>query len=686
MTPKPILNCLAALTLLAFSTAAFSQKPPEKFGNVSADLFSSNVCPIDSNAHAWFLFDYGNSWFQYADTDIRSNDATNRKGFQLYFTRHFRIKIAGNEGFSWADITVPLYRDTDKEQITTIKAQTYNFENGKVNVTKLDRKDIFQEETSQNWITTKFAMPDIREGSVIEVEYTIKSDFFFNLRPWYFQKSIPVLKSEYHVAIPEYYNFNQTHKGFIPFQRNSEIKPRELKLNYHERSEGLVTRKETYTNSFRYNENVHHYNAINVPAFPDEEYLRTADNYLTKIDFELQSTKFPNTAPVMYTTDWGTINKNLLNSSSFGKELGKTGHLKDDVALLKQMYSDEKTLLTGAFDLVKSKMTWSGSRNKYVSSSLSKAWKDGSGNCADINLNLVNMLGELGFKTWPVILSTQDNGIIHPANPSVSSFNYVIAMAVYGGDTILMDATDRHSEINLLPVRCLNDKGRIVNETSGRWIYLMDYKPWIINENYFVTLNENLNVSGKYQSLLRDYAKYHFKNDFSKNNGQDGYRQDLETKTQCSIMNMHVDGLDTLKEAVKVTFDLTKEDLVERANDLVFFKPAFRPYISRNPFKLEERYFPVEYNYPCDVKQIYTFILPEKCTILELPKPLNVRTPDGAMKYLYNVSQMGNTVHVSVAFSLSRTLFLPEEYEILKNIYQMIVDKQNETIVMKVEG
>lgn len=686
MKPKPVLKLLATLLFLIFSTVAFSQKPPEKFGKISEDYFTGNVCPIDPNAHAWFIFDYGNSWFIYADTEIKSNDPTQRKGFQLYFKRHFRLKIADNQGFDWANFEIPLYRDEDKEQITSIKAQTYNIENGKIKVTKLDRKDVFQEETSQNWITAKFAMPDVREGSVIEIEYIIKSDFFFNLRPWYFQKTIPVLQSEYHVSIPEYFNFNQTQRGYTPFQRNSEVRSRELKLNYHQLSDGLVTKKETYTSSFRFNEYIFHYDATSVPAFPNEEFLRTANNYLTRIEFELQSTKFPNSVLNTYTSSWETINKNLMNSTYFGKEVGKTSHLKDDIALLKSMFPDESSLLAGAFELVKQKMTWNGSSNKYVNTSLGKAWKDGSGNCADINLNLVNLLGALGFKSFPVILSTQDHGIIHPAHPSVSIFNYVIAMVEYGGDTILIDATDKHSEINLLPVRCLNDKGRIVNETGGNWIHLMDYKPWTTNETYFLTIGADLGVVGICQSMMKDYARYQIKNDIYKNNGLDGYQKNLETIIPCTIRNMNVNGLDSLNESVQLKFELTKDDVIEKANDLAFFKPAFRPFVTKNPFRLEERQFPVEYNYPCEVKQVYAFTLPENCTILELPQPLSVTTPDGSLKYTYNVSQLSNSIYVTVGFTLNRTLFLPEEYEMLKNIYQMIVDKQNETVVLKIAG
>jgi hypothetical protein len=45
-------------------------------------------------------------------------------------------------------------------------------------------------------------MPNVKEGSVIEFEYTIKSPRFSELIDWSFQSSIPVNYSEFRTYIP----------------------------------------------------------------------------------------------------------------------------------------------------------------------------------------------------------------------------------------------------------------------------------------------------------------------------------------------------------------------------------------------------------------------------------------------------------------------------------------------------
>ncbi len=679
------LETILLIIFTNFFLVSYAQKPPSKFGKISIEELKNEICPIDSNVHAYYIFDFGQSYFQYADTRVSSDDVkSSRKGFQLYFTRHFRLKIIDNQGFSWANFEIPLYRDGDEEKILKLKAYTYNLEDNKIVKTKLEKKDVYNEETSEYWNTEKFSMPAVREGSIMEIEYTIMSDFFFNLRQWYFQRTIPVLQSEYHVSIPEYFNFNQTQKGYFPIQRENDSKQSKITITYHQKAEGVAVQEHTYTNTYNYREDIYHYYAKEIPAFPIEEHLRTEENYLSKFEFELHYTKFPNSLMKYYTTSWAEINKNLLDDYRFGKEMNKASHIKQDAETLQQHNQKDIVLLNSAFSLIKNKLAWNGYKSKYPTASLSKAYKDGGGNCADINLNLIILLRELGFDAFPVILSTQENGIIHPAHPSISRFNYVIAMVKVDNDTLLMDATDPYSEINLLPIRCLNDKGRIVNNTSGDWITLMDFKPYSIVETYDLEINNSLEINGTNQMKLKDYASYLLKKEIKKHNNIDEYKASIEKRTKdYKIYKLEVSGLDTIQDDMKISINFSQNNFIEQSNEISFFTPAYQPFISENPFKLEKRDYPVEFNYPFTLQQIYTIRIPENYTISEVPEPLMARTPDGKMKYIYNINQLGDKITLSLMFSRSKTLFLPEEYQGLKEFYQMMVDKQKELVVLK---
>ena len=107
-----------------------------------------------------------------------------------------------------------------------------------------------------------------------------------------------------------------------------------------------------------------------------------------------------------------------------------------------------------------------------VTKSRKQVWEEGQGNSADINLALVSLLKAMELNAFPVVLSTQSNGILPLSHPSLTDLNYVIAMAEVDNKTYLMDATDPLSAVNLLPVRCLNDKGHIIDPVKSGEINL----------------------------------------------------------------------------------------------------------------------------------------------------------------------------------------------------------------------
>ena len=672
------------LLLLSVAVGSYSQKSPSKFGKVSVEELTAEYCPIDSNAHAYYLFDYGFSHFRYATTKVREGESSqNQKGFQLLFKRHFRLKILDNQGFDWADVEIPLYRDRDVEKIGTIKATTYNLENGKVVKTKLNKNDIFREETNKYWIQEKFAMPNVKEGSVIEVEYTIISDFFFNLREWEFQGTIPVMFSEYLVHIPEYYVFNQTHRGYFPIHSEEGSARREIAITYVENTNSMTKVKESTTSKIQYRDNTYHYQAKEVPAFPFEKYLRTEDNYLTKIEFELQKTDFPGRIARYYTTTWKKVDETLVKSTSFGNAINRSGHLKEAVMLMRSTEAEGLPLVNLAYNYIQKNLVWNGINTKYASNSLAKAYKDGKGNCADVNLNLVALLRDLGLESYPVVLSTQANGIIHPSHPSLSRFNYVIAIVKVENETYLLDATDPYGEINMLPVRCLNDKGRVIGSPELEWISLMDYRPYHFVSNYALTFSDDLTLSGSRKLVLKDYASYQYKKRIKSYDDVTEFAESLDEQYQeASVINLQVEGLDSMECDLTLTYDVTQNDYVEDANDIIYFPTVFDPFFDSNPFRLEKRDYPVEFNYPYVIQQNTFINLPKDYVVSELPKPLVIKMPDNSAKYIFQVIKSGDGLFVTTHFLINKSLYLPEEYEIIKQFYQVVIDKQNELIVL----
>ncbi len=105
--------------------------------------------------------------------------------------------------------------------------------------------------------------------------------------------------------------------------------------------------------------------------------------------------------------------------------------------------------------------------------------------------------------------------------------------------------------------------------------------------------------------------------------------------------------------------------------------------IDENPFKSQERVYPVNYGAP--IKEVMSFSLeiPEGFEVDELPQPIALGLPDNAGKFLYSVSNVGNVLMVNAQFMINRVEFSSEEYAYLRAFYSQVVAKEAEQIVLK---
>ncbi len=207
---KLISALIIALCMLPPFAVMAQDKLPVKFGKIAPEDFTLPASPvIDSNTNAVIVADLGVTTFK-----------GNTAGWVSYvFKRKTRIKILNKKGFDLASVKILLYTDGEqKEIIDDFTANTYNLENDKVIVTKLERKDIFSSKVDKNYIEQKFTMPGVKENAIIEYSYTIVSDFYFNIPAWRFQNiEYPCLWSEYQVTIPSLVGYVFNKRGVHSF-------------------------------------------------------------------------------------------------------------------------------------------------------------------------------------------------------------------------------------------------------------------------------------------------------------------------------------------------------------------------------------------------------------------------------------------------------------------------------------
>ena len=253
-----------------------------------------------------------------ADIGSTSFEGNNQGFFSLVYTRFIRVKIINKNGFDIGSREITLYHngDGDAEKLSSLKGSTFNLENGVVTETKLDEKSVFNEKYSKNLDVRKFSMPALKEGSIFDLQYTIKSPFETELRPWSFQGEYPCLWSEYEVTIAPPFHYVMNIQGDETFDVNTT---KEIYGTFSIRESNGTGKDELY--SLSGNSVDKRWVKKNVPALHEEPFTTTLDNYNSRVTFQLNYFQWSaDNERHDYMDTWYKTAKTLMNDEDFGHD------------------------------------------------------------------------------------------------------------------------------------------------------------------------------------------------------------------------------------------------------------------------------------------------------------------------------------------------------------------------------
>jgi hypothetical protein len=91
--------------------------------------------------------------------------------------------------------------------------------------------------------------------------------------------------------------------------------------------------------------------------------------------------------------------------------------------------------------------------------------------------------------------------------------------------------------------------------------------------------------------------------------------------------------------------------------------------------------YPVDYGVPQEDVMVLTLEIPPSLEITELPKRVGLALPNNGGRFIYDVQVKGNNIIVNSSFLISKSIFSPEEYHFLKELYGRILQIQNADLV-----
>ena len=660
------------LTLFLFFIHLFMGAQDFKFGKVSKEELKEKYYPKDSSAAAVVLYRNERIRFLYIQN----------AGFQVISNIHERIKIYNKDGFDYATKSETLYKNGgDNETLSSLKAFTYNLENGKVVKNKLEKSGIFKTSLNKHRDEEKFTLPNIKEGSVIEYEYEIHSPFYYNIDEITLQYDIPIRVEEITISTPEYFVFKPFIKGFLRVEPKYSISSGIINIHSKSNSGGYVSSTSFSTNNIDYKISVVDYSMKDVPALKEEPFVNYMDNYRSAVKYELQHVKFPNSPVESYTTTWESVIKNIYKSDGFGGQLKGNRFFKDDLQALMSATSSKPELAYSIFKHVQNRMTWNEYYGYNTDKGVKEAYREKSGNIADINLILLSMLQEAGFDANPVLISTRSNGV--PLFPTMEGFNYVIASVQLDEGTVLLDASNKYTKPNLLPTRALNWLGRLIKkDETYETINLSPKNISAENTIMMVDLSSEGELNGKLRKVYDEYNAYQFRNT-NISISEDSYLDKLENKNQgMEISDYDIQNKKTVGKSITESYAFTLDNQVDVINDKIYFSPMFFMATEENPFKLDERNYPIDFSYPWQEKHIINVNIPEGYQLVSKPEDVSLVMPNNIGSFKYQVMLRGTSLQVSVDLIMSQAVVGTEQYGGLRELYTKVVEKQTEKIVL----
>lgn len=653
--------CLLLLSFLGtcLCDRLSAQDTIPELGQIHPADFTATSPIVDSNANAVVLADIGNTVLEgYQD------------GFRIVFTRFRRVRILKREGLKAATISLNYSAEDNKDRkLRSLKAYTYNLENGKIVKTPVSSKDFFLEKPEGDHVEERFTFPDIRIGSIIEYTYTVKSSGIFRLHPWQFQCEYPTLYSTYTTKVPDIFGY-----VFLTQGRKAVL---DTAVDAEESTAVAGSRAfRTYIHTSTWTEK-------DIPALREEPFISTTDNYISQVTFQLSRLPMVSYWSLPVLDNWKTTAVRLLVAEGLGKPFKEKEEWM--TRALDSITRPHNTPLETARDI----FTWirddfkKDGRGIMLSpgATFESVSRQKTGTVADINLLLTALLKYKHIDADPVILSTRENGLINVNYPIMENYNYVICRALIDGKVYYLDASQPNIAFGRLPAECYNGPARVLTADTYPVFLSTDSVIETKMTTVFMYNGENNNLEASFTINPGDFESLVIRNHQKKKGLKDFFTEWAKGFPFEPVLDSTA-GIDSLRPC-EAPLNVHCNIRFPFSGNRVYFNPMLNAGFPSNPFPVMDRMYPVELPFRVDETYVLNMEMPQHYVVEEMPKPIRLSLKEDKGSFEYSIGISGDHILLKSRLMLKTATFDPIEYDMLREFYTQIVKKHAEMIVFK---
>lgn len=625
---KSIKLILLALLLLGSATM-ISQEIP-KFGKVSKEELLLTEFPQAPDADAVYLFDVG---------DMRITD-----DFTLQLKRQVRIKILTEEGKEEANIRIPYWHE---DEIHDLKGHTITPEGKKVKL-----KEVFDEE-EKNWKYKVFTLPGVEVGSVIEYKYELSTEYIHYLQPWYFQHSQFTKLSQLSAVVLPGFSYSVFSSNAVDVEKTEQefIEP------------GRKLKKFTWK-------------LEDLPPIKEEPYMSTPKDYMAALHFQLISFKSPY-VNYKWINSWSELAEKVRERyKDFLNEKSQLG------TILPVALESELDTAKALYDYVREKIESASRGYLYPQERPKEVLKERSGTGTEKNTLLINLLKTAGIETYPLLISTRSNGKIITKVPNLDQFNYALAYFKIGGKSYVLDTYRKYCPFGLLPTYSLVEQGLLIDDREGQFVELP--LPQGTNMTHCITeasVDEEGDLTAASTIRYDNYQGYFARDDVTDSGEEEFVKNTLtERFGEVQIDSFKIVDLDRIESSLYVKVSYRVKGFAQVSGNMIYIGTPTFHHQKTNPFKRENRYFPVEFLYPYASTDNVTLSIPPGFRIDEIPE--NVVRSDNDMSFGITFDASDQTIRIQRQYLRHKITFSVREYHELRNYFDMMIKADQSQIVL----
>ena len=574
----------------------------------------------------------------------------------LVYLRHVRIKVLKKAGAE--EVGDVQFRFLKDEELGGIKAHTMHSDGS---IDEVKKEDFFVKKINDIRYMT-FSFPSVDSGDIVEYVYSIVLSKLISSYEWYFQNPVYTLESKFSFDVPR--NAQYTY-----FTRNvPEYNKKPLKLVFNE---GTFQEYVTYN-----------WNLTRLHPARQEPFMSCLSNYVAHLTINLSA--FKNYFyQYEFAKTWQELGLgfNDIFQSYCRKPRGFRQMVKKLVKGVDSKYEISKVIYNHIINEIQTrqdKFSFGSFHDK-----MSETLEERHATSAEKNLLLVEMLKQAGVKAWPVLISTRDNGIIDPQLMDVEQFNHIIAFAEVEQGGIYLDATSQYCPYGILPPVCRTNAGLLIDGYNSELMKIITAQP---KSNRVEVVRIQIDPQGgaefSIQSKFTGYLAAEFGMKYEAKEPDDFIKDDF---LSCSDFDFKVGEYNCLMDSANrftVETAVSAENFAALLDDNVSIIPPCFMFNS-NPFKEEQRQFPVDFNYPFTYHNIVQINLADSVTSYTFPEDVRYVIDGASYTRQTRFTQLGASIERKL--EIEKPIYNVEEYPDVREFFRVVAEANHEPLIFQVK-